>query len=105
MLTSLCFRRVRLPEEDLELAKEWLACPGRFWWLGVPTMVASQWKVDSASTAALMINFHTRLKDDTLNAKSTKALALRQASLDLMRDPRYRHPFFWASFIMIGVGV
>jgi len=71
---------------------------------GVPTMVASQWKVDSASTATLMINFHKHLKGRTADKPLTKAEALRQAALNVKTDPRYRHPFFWASFAMIGDG-
>jgi len=71
---------------------------------GVPTMVASQWKVDSASTATLMINFHKRLKGGTASGRSAKAAALQQAALDLMRESRYRHPFFWAGFVLIGNG-
>lgn len=66
---------------------------------GVPTTVASQWKVDSASTTSLMIDFHRRL-----TKKQTKAEALRQASLGLLRSERYRHPFYWAGFVMIGDG-
>ena len=69
-----------------------------FFVAGVPTMVASQWKVDSASTARLMIDFQ-RLREETA---VTKASALQQASLNLMKDPRYRHPYFWAGFVMIG---
>ncbi|HKU76007.1 MAG TPA: CHAT domain-containing protein, partial [Pyrinomonadaceae bacterium] len=65
---------------------------------GVPTTVASQWKVDSASTTSLMIDFHRRLT----KSKLTKAEALRQAELGLLRSERYRHPFYWAGFVMIG---
>lgn len=68
---------------------------------GVPTTVASQWKVDSASTTNLMIDFHRRLTTRPANAK---AEALRQASLGLLRTDRYRHPFYWAGFVMIGDG-
>ena len=73
---------------------------------GVPTTVASQWKVDSASTTDLMIDFHRRLTTRPANAKSkaAKAEALRQASLKLLRSERYRHPFYWAGFVMIGDG-
>jgi CHAT domain-containing protein len=67
---------------------------------GVPTTVASQWKVDSASTTSMMIDFHRRLT----KKKETKAEALRQASLGLLRSERYRHPFYWAGFVMIGDG-
>jgi CHAT domain-containing protein len=28
--------------------------------------------------------------------------ALRRAALELMRDPRYKHPFYWASFRVVG---
>lgn len=75
-----------------------------FFLAGVPTMVASQWKVDSVSTAKLMIEFHRMLKDQTANGGSTKANALRHSALELMKEPRYRHPFFWAGFVMIGNG-
>ena len=30
--------------------------------------------------------------------------ALRQASLELLRSERYRHPFYGAGFVMIGDG-
>lgn len=73
---------------------------------GVPTTVASQWNVDSASTTSLMIDFHRRLTTRRANTKSklTKAEALRQAELGLLRSGRYRHPFYWAGFVMIGDG-
>jgi len=72
---------------------------------GVPTTVASQWNVDSASTTELMIDFHRHLTHPA-NAKSkqTKAEALRQAELKLLKSQRYRHPFYWAGFVMIGDG-
>ncbi len=73
-----------------------------FFVAGVPTMVASQWKVDSASTAKLMVDFHKRLRGDAATSPQTKATALQQAALTLMKDPRYRHPYFWAGFVVIG---
>ena len=73
---------------------------------GVPTTVASQWNVDSASTTSLMIDFHRRLTKRPASGKSkeTKAESLRQAALGLLRTERYRHPFYWAGFVMIGDG-
>ena len=68
---------------------------------GVPTTVASQWNVDSASTTSLMIDFHRRL---TTRPREAKAEALRQAALGLLKSERYRHPFYWAGFVMIGDG-
>lgn len=72
-----------------------------FFVAGVPSMVASQWKVDSASTAKLMIDFHNRLKEQSIRSQ-TKSSALQQASLTVMKDPRYRHPYFWAGFVVMG---
>jgi CHAT domain-containing protein len=63
---------------------------------GVPTTVVSQWKVASASTAELMIDFHRRLRDGRQASE-----ALRAAMLELRRDPRWRHPFYWAPFAVI----
>ena len=73
-----------------------------FFVAGVPTMVASQWKVDSASTAKLMIDFHKRLRGEGATPVLNKEPALQQAALSLMKDPRYRHPYFWAGFVVIG---
>ena len=46
----------------------------------------------------LMLGFHTNLKT------SGKALALQQAALAVMKDPVYRHPFYWSSFVLMGQG-
>ena len=64
---------------------------------GVPATVVSQWKVDSASTAGLMIEFHRHLRSGR-----GKAEALRQAALRTRTNPAYRHPFYWAAFVVVG---
>ena len=72
---------------------------------GVPASVVSQWKVDSASTTDLMIDFHRRLRVVRPGPSGFgKAAALRQASLMLLRSNEYRHPFYWAGFVLIGDG-
>jgi CHAT domain-containing protein/tetratricopeptide (TPR) repeat protein len=65
---------------------------------GSPTTVASQWKVESDSTSDLMIHFHRNLR------LSSKAKALQQAALDVMKKPEYRHPFYWSGFVVMGEG-
>ena len=65
---------------------------------GCPSAVVSQWKVDSESTTALMLEFHRNLKLKKLD----KPQALRQAALKLLRDPRYAHPYYWAGFVVTG---
>lgn len=73
---------------------------------GTPTTVASQWKVDSRSTTELMLAFHEALKPGMLatNSEPGTAKALRQAALKLIRQERYRHPFYWAGFVVVGDG-
>ncbi|NOT61199.1 MAG: CHAT domain-containing protein [Acidobacteria bacterium] len=70
---------------------------------GVPSSVVSQWSVSDASTAELMVEFHRQLR--TVKAPPngwTKAEALRQAALKLLRGGKYRHPFDWAGFVLVG---
>jgi len=71
---------------------------------GVPSLVVSQWEVESAGTRDLMINFHRGLLSTAPATKPTKAEALRQAALKLMKDPATNHPFYWAGFVLIGDG-
>ncbi len=70
---------------------------------GSPAAVVSQWKVDSARTSELMIEFHRNLLQRPRAGKPalTKSEALRQAALKLLHGP-YNHPVYWAGFILIG---
>ncbi|HEU4388957.1 MAG TPA: CHAT domain-containing tetratricopeptide repeat protein, partial [Blastocatellia bacterium] len=71
---------------------------------GVPSIVVSQWKVESAGTRDLMVDFHRALisPPGVARTKPTKAEALRQAALQLMKKPETRHPFYWAGFVIVG---
>jgi CHAT domain-containing protein len=71
---------------------------------GVPSIVVSQWKVESASTRDLMLNFHRRMRAPAAKAKMTKAEVLRQAVLKVMKNPETSHPFYWAGFVLVGDG-
>jgi len=64
---------------------------------GCPTTVVTQWEASSSTSARLMIAFHRNL---TRGESSVEAL--RHAELSLLRDVRYRHPFYWAPFIVVG---
>jgi len=54
----------------------------------------------------LMIEFHRQLKSRPMGSASenSAAWALRSAALKLKSDSRYRHPFDWAGFIVVGAG-
>jgi CHAT domain-containing protein/Tfp pilus assembly protein PilF len=73
---------------------------------GAPTTVVSRWKVRSDSTAELMVEFHRKLKTglDSKSAGASVSAALREAALKLKRDSRFRHPFHWAGFVVVGDG-
>ncbi len=65
---------------------------------GVPLVVASQWEVDSDATAQLMNDFHRRRKMEKLST----AEALRQAQIEMLKNEKYRQPYYWAAFITLG---
>jgi CHAT domain-containing protein len=70
---------------------------------GCPTVVVSQWKVDSARTTDLMLEFHRNLlrRKQEGEPAMTKAEALREAALKLLHS-QYNHPAYWAGFVLIG---
>lgn len=59
-------------------------------------VVASLWAVDDAATARLMTAFYRGL------AETDAAAALQAAQLELLADERYRHPYYWAPFVLFG---
>jgi len=67
---------------------------------GVPLVVASLWAVESESTAGLMIKFHGYRTQDHYSSSR----ALQKAQLDMIdsTDQRFRHPYFWAPFVIQG---
>jgi len=66
---------------------------------GARAAVASQWRVESASTSKLMVAFHSELLRG-----AGKAEALRRAALRLLSTERFHHPFYWAGFVLLGDG-
>jgi CHAT domain-containing protein len=73
---------------------------------GCPTAVVSEWKIDSASTTQLMLEFHKhlRMEQHGENHGMSVARSLREAAVKMLRSPEYRHPFYWAGFVTIGAG-
>jgi CHAT domain-containing protein len=65
---------------------------------GSRSVVATLWPISDESTAILISNFYSRLQDP----KNSKAEALREAQRELLKLDRFRHPFFWAPFLLIG---
>ncbi|MEQ9000945.1 MAG: CHAT domain-containing protein [Coleofasciculus sp. B1-GNL1-01] len=65
---------------------------------GARSTLATLWSVDDQSTAMLMVKFYQELAQ----ANVTKAEALRQAQLALLQQSRFRHPYYWAPFVLLG---
>ena len=68
---------------------------------GARSTVATLWSIKDDSTAKLMIEFYHALK----KPGTTKAEALRQAQLSLLRSdkyPQYQHPYYWSAFVLVG---
>jgi len=70
-------------------------CRG-FFYAGASSLVVSLWRVDDAATAELMVAFYRGLE-----AGKTVASTLRGAQLEILS--RYRHPYYWAPFVLVGV--
>ena len=68
-----------------------------FYIAGARTLVVSLWKVHDQATQQLMTGFYRNLKNG-----QGKATALRNAQLSLRKQREWRHPFFWAGFIVSG---
>jgi CHAT domain-containing protein/tetratricopeptide (TPR) repeat protein len=72
---------------------------------GVPTTVVSQWKVESESTNELMFLFHKNfLASKRLEPKVSAAQALQRSAIALKKSEKYRHPYYWAGFVVMGDG-
>ena len=66
-----------------------------FLYAGTPSVIASLWNVDDASTKELMVAFYTHLKEGM-----GKAEALRAAQQDVRKN--HPNPYYWAGFVLTG---
>ncbi|MFB2923251.1 CHAT domain-containing protein [Aerosakkonema funiforme] len=64
---------------------------------GARSTVATLWQVNDESTAVLMTEFYSELAKGV-----TKAEALRLAQQTLLQDKRYKFPYYWAPYVLVG---
>ncbi len=67
---------------------------------GARSTLATLWSVNDQATALAINNFYQQLTKPTV--PMTKTEALREAQLTLINLPRFNHPYYWSSFILIG---
>ncbi|HUU15227.1 MAG TPA: CHAT domain-containing protein [Terriglobia bacterium] len=68
-----------------------------FLFAGSPSVLATLWEVDDRSTLQLMKSFYRQL------GQTDKAQALAEAQRSMLGPGGpYRHPYFWAPFVLVG---
>lgn len=65
---------------------------------GARSTIASLWSVEDNATATFMEDFYQELA----KTGTTKADALRNAQLSLLKKPDFTHPFYWSPFVLVG---
>jgi CHAT domain-containing protein len=65
---------------------------------GARSTLAALWPVKDKAAAQLMTAFYQQLQQPG----TSKAEALRQAQIELIRKPDFRAPFFWSAFVLVG---
>ncbi len=73
-----------------------------FMFAGAPRVICSLWKVDDDATRALMVKFY-----DLWNPKDGKGLsaaaALQKAQEHIRAQPQWKHPYYWAAWVLWGL--
>ncbi|OYT72997.1 MAG: hypothetical protein CFK52_03020 [Chloracidobacterium sp. CP2_5A] len=69
-----------------------------FMYAGAAQVAVSLWGVSDQATARLMSDFYRAM----FKGKRRPAAALREAQRGMLREAKYRHPFFWAAFHLHG---
>jgi CHAT domain-containing protein len=64
---------------------------------GARGVIASLWQVNDESTSLLMKGFY-----DGYRRGDGKAEAMQASQLAMLRTPRFRAPYYWASLILVG---
>jgi CHAT domain-containing protein len=72
-----------------------------FFYAGSRSVLVTQWAVETESAKRLTT---ATFEHQARHATASKAESLRQAMLQVMAQPAYAHPTFWAPYILVGDG-
>jgi len=84
---------------DTPAGDEFIGMTRAFLSAGSRSVLASLWAVGDRSTRELMVRFYRHLQ--SLDAPEALARAQREFRRS---DPRYRKPYYWAAFVVVGDG-
>lgn len=65
---------------------------------GARSVLGSLWPVSDTATQVLLSSFYEKLD----RPGTSKAKALQQAQLELIKTKEFNHPFYWSAFILVG---
>ena len=80
------------------------ATPGASWsWFvaGSPSIMLNRWKIEQAAESKFMSQFYSFIRPNS-GTKVSKGNALHRSLMSLRRSPEFQHPYYWASFRIIG---
>ena len=73
-----------------------------FMYAGAARVICSLWKVDDEATQALMLKFYELWNPDDGNGLSA-AVALRRAQKYVRSHEKWKHPYYWAAWVLWGL--
>jgi tetratricopeptide (TPR) repeat protein len=74
-----------------------------FTFAGTPRVICSLWKVDDEATSALMKKFYELWNPKEGSAGLPAAEALREAQAFVRAQEKWKHPYYWAAWVLWGL--
>jgi CHAT domain-containing protein len=65
---------------------------------GARSILGTLWPIADEAAQQMLPSFY----DSLIQPENSKARALQQAQISLLKQEEYSHPFFWSAFILIG---
>ena len=65
---------------------------------GASSTLATLWSVNDEATSVVMNEFYKELQKENI----TKAEALRNSQLSMLKNPLYNHPLYWSPYVLVG---
>ena len=70
---------------------------------GAPRVLVSLWKVDDEATQALMVKFYELWNPKAGKRRVDAATALRRAQAHVRSKTKWKHPYYWAAWVLWGL--